>query len=494
MKKVLIIMIVALGMTSCKKFLQEYSQTDITPKTARDYGNLLWTEGYPGRTIFLQPWMAYLDDDVECYTGPVRQEPLPNVAAGIFQWQTDFERRLSGEGYAYKTNTWGVYYRLLLGVNLALNGLGTASGTQEEKELLKGQAYALRAFYHFMLVNIYAKPYNDSTTTPDKSPGVPIRTTGDLADVFLARHTVKEVYTQITNDIDSAVLLLDKYKKSVELYRISAPAAHLLASRIYLYMENWDKCIQHADAVLKERSGLMNFNTWGYADPDNRPLTGINNEETLFAYGEPDEQVNLPFTINYEVSRNLFNTFEDNDLRREISLVVLPPEMKQFVAIELGQMKTSGTYKTGNATLTNGWRVSEAYLNRAEAYIQRYKTGGDAGAATQALRSLNTLRSYRINTASFKAWDVKPAAEMLQMCREERRRELFREELHRWFDLRRYGMPAIEHIYRPNVTTTQIFRLEARDPMYVMPIPDDVLNRNPALLQNPLYPGERKPL
>ena len=83
---------------------------------------------------------------------------------------------------------------------------------------------------------------------------------------------------------------------------------------------------------------------------------------------------------------------------------------------------------------------------------------------------------------------------MLQMCREERRRELFREELHRWFDLRRYGMPAIEHIYRPSVTTTQVFRLEARDPMYVMSIPDDVLNRNPALLQNPVYPGERKPL
>lgn len=438
--------------------------------------------------------MAYLDDDVECYSGPVMQDPRPSAAAGIFQWQTDFERQLAGEGYGYKTNTWSVYYRLLLGVNVSLGGLETAAGTQEEREVYKGEAYALRAFYHFMLVNIYAKPYNDSTTTPDKSPGVPIRTKGELTDVFLTRNSVKEVYDQITRDLDSAVFLLDKHRKNVELFRMSGTAAHLLASRVYLYMENWDKCIEHADEVLKQRALLMNFNTWGYPDPENHPLTGLHNEETLFGYGLPEEQINQPFGTGYEVSYNLFNTFEDNDLRKTIGITVLPPEMKQFVPVELGQMKTYGSYQTQNTNFTNSWRVAEAYLNRAEAYIQRYKTTGDAGAAAAALQSLNKLRSYRISTASFKEWEVKPAAELLRMCREERRRELFREELHRWFDLRRYGMPAIEHIYRPNMTTVQVFRLETRDPMYVMPIPDEVLNRNPALQQNQLYSGTRMPL
>ncbi|MBC9909489.1 RagB/SusD family nutrient uptake outer membrane protein [Chitinophaga varians] len=493
MKKLLVIIIVALGMTSCKKFLQEYSQTDITPKSTRDFGNLLFTEGYPGRNIFLQPWMCYLDDDVQCYSGPVMQDPRPPAAAGIFQWQTNFDRLMAAEGYGYKTNTWGEYYRLLLGVNVTLGGVDNSVGSQEEKDILKGQAYTLRAFYHFMLVNIYAKPYNDSTTTPDKSPGIPIRITADLSDVFLARNTVKEVYEQITQDLEQATRLLDKYKKSVETYHISHVAAHLLASRVYLYMENWEKCIAHADAVLRQRSMLMNLNTWGDPDPETHPLAGINNEETIFAYGSPLEQLNFPFTIGYEVSYNLYHSFEDDDLRKQIGIAVIPPFMKQYIPVELGQQKITNTYKSQDSYFANGWRTSEAYLNRAEAYIQLYKTRGDAGAAAEALKSLNALRSYRIDMASFKAWDIKPADELLRMCRQERRRELFREELHRWFDLRRYGMPAIEHIYTPNETTVQVFRLEARDPMYVMPIPDDVLNRNPALVQNPLYSGTRKP-
>ncbi|NML39923.1 RagB/SusD family nutrient uptake outer membrane protein [Chitinophaga sp. G-6-1-13] len=493
MKKLLVIIIVALGLTSCKKFLQEYSQTDITPKSARDFGSLLFTEGYPTLNVFLQPWAIYLDDDVQCYSGPVVQDPGPAVTAGVFQWQPDMYRRLAAQGYGYKTNTWGIYYRLLLGVNIALEGLDKSIGTQEEKELLKGEAYALRAFYHFMLVNLYAKPYNDSTTTPDKSPGIPIRTSGDLSDVFLTRNTVKEVYDRITLDLDSAVFLLDKYKKNVELFRISAPATHLLASRVYLYMENWEKCIQHADAALAQRAQLMNFNTWGEPDTDSRPLVGIHNEETLFAYGEPEEQISMPYGNSYEVSYNLYHTFEDNDLRKQVAINQVPPFMKQFLPVELAQLKVYSTYKSMGNHLANGWRVAELYLNRAEAYIQLYKTKGDAGAAAEALKSLNMLRSYRIDMATFKAWDIKPAAELLRMCREERRRELFREELHRWFDLRRYGMPAIEHIYTPNETTVQVFRLEARDPMYVMPIPDDVLNRNPALTQNPLYSGARMP-
>lgn len=82
-------------------------------------------------------------------------------------------------------------------------------------------------------------------------------------------------------------------------------------------------------------------------------------------------------------------------------------------------------------------RISEAYLNRAEAYAQMN------GNETKAIADLNTLRRYRITDYQ----DITNVADLLQEIRQERRRELCFDE-HRWFDLRRYGMPSITHQYK----------------------------------------------
>ena len=63
--------------------------------------------------------------------------------------------------------------------------------------------------------------------------------------------------------------------------------------------------------------------------------------------------------------------------------------------------------------------------------------------------------------------------------REERRRELFG-EFHRWYDLRRYGMPQIEHHY-----LDEIYILPAGDLRYTLQIPQVELDYNPDMKKNP---------
>ncbi|MFB6454123.1 RagB/SusD family nutrient uptake outer membrane protein [Chitinophaga sp. Hz27] len=500
MKKLILLAGAVLCLMSCKKFLAEKTQSDVVPKTAKDFGEILYTNGYPDKEQLLQQYLLFMDDDVQCYNGSLLADMQIMVTgnAPAYQWQPNFidECSRTGSDDYGSFNSWSIYYKLILGTNVALQYMDNSIGSATEKAQYKGEAYALRAFYYFNLVNLYAAPYNDSTTTPDKSPGVPLKLDANLTEQPLERNSVKEVYTQITSDLDSAIYYLGINKSEQKLYRISHVAVHLLASRVYLYMEQWDKAIANADYVIANHPQLMDLNNWGYPDPDNKPIIGVGNVETLWYYGSKYEHCPTSSTMAYDVSADLRNCFESNDLRTAVFFMIRPDELKPYVLKDYLNEKNSvnlGVGPDGQYNMGSSWRSAEAYLNRAEAYVQLYKTKGDGNAAQQALLNLNQLRAKRFDPSSFTPWTIHPANELLQMCRDERRRELFTEGTHRWMDLRRYGMPEISHYYMPTITTTQRYTLKKHDPQYTLPIPNAVLRLNRALVQNPQMGSLRQP-
>ena len=130
----------------------------------------------------------------------------------------------------------------------------------------------------------------------------------------------------------------------------------------------------------------------------------------------------------------------------------------------------------GTVRPANTLRVSEAYLNRAEAYAQ--KSDGMAS----ALADLNKLRGYRI--VGYTDVNISGQAALLDEIRLERRLEFCFEE-HRWFDLRRYGMPSISHRYKDRSTDAwTVYVLKEKDPLYTFPIPNSMLEKNIMLEQN----------
>ena len=115
-------------------------------------------------------------------------------------------------------------------------------------------------------------------------------------------------------------------------------------------------------------------------------------------------------------------------------------------------------------------------------YHDQYRQGNNE-AGQLAMDDLNTLRvnRYRVYT------DVQltNADDLQTLLRDERRRELCFEGF-RFFDLKRYGMPRLEHILVSESGAQTRYVLEERDPMYCVPLPGNALEHNENLMQNPL--------
>lgn len=493
MKKITpyIFLVFLAGFCSCKKFLEAKSQNEFTPVTTESYSELLFGTGYPRSILTLQEQMALMDDDVQNYVGSKTPMTEVQLGAPAYCWQPDwYDQLLSMSWDANSTcNAYRNYYSLILGANVAIQNADGSSGTASDKAFLKGEAYALRAYYYFMLVNLYGRPYNDSTTTPDKSPGVPLTLSPDLSQAMPVRNSVAEVYARISKDLDSAMVLLDGEKRFTDLKRMNHVAAHLLASRVNLYLGQWDSVVSNASYVLQYHPDLADLNSWGATDK----LIGTGAKESIWSFGSLNEFGLLGTRgLCYDVSTGLASQFGSGDLRSQVYFRAVPPIIQIIANIPTAYQDTKRDFGGYTLQLASSFRSSEAYLNRAEAYAQLYLRKGDNSAMQNALNDLNALRIRRIAPASYQPLGAMTADSLLQFCRNERRRELFHEECHRWFDLRRYGMPAIQHIYYPTTTSTVTYTLQAHDPQYTLPLPPDALHDNANLVQNPLIP-ERQP-
>jgi hypothetical protein len=135
---------------------------------------------------------------------------------------------------------------------------------------------------------------------------------------------------------------------------------------------------------------------------------------------------------------------------------------------------------------TKGLRLSEVYLNRAEAYIKRFiKIGADAD-RIQALSDMNLLRSFRYDTRNtpYVSVTLTDGAALFTFYQQERRRELALEDGHRWEDIKRFGL-SVTHIYKNADGVSSTYVLAANSPLYALPIPYTALSVNPDLVQNP---------
>jgi hypothetical protein len=145
--------------------------------------------------------------------------------------------------------TWQYYYRTINNANLLINNVDGTSGSTTDKENIKGQALALRAYNYFYLVNLWQHTYKGH----ENDPGVPLYTESTL--VGKPRASVQEVYTQIIADLTQAETLLTG-KSRRHISHINVNTVKGMRARVALQMEDWQTAATKANEA-RQANALM---------------------------------------------------------------------------------------------------------------------------------------------------------------------------------------------------------------------------------------------
>jgi starch-binding outer membrane protein, SusD/RagB family len=347
---------------------------------------------------------------------------------------------------------------------------GPDGGTEAERTTLKGEAYFMRALNYFELHRVYS--YEPGREVNGWNKGVILRTnpTRGASDAdFRARSTNVQGYELMEADLLAAIDLLPATASTP--YRATKAAAHALMSRLYLYWGRYGEAATQAEAALASSMGVLSTSANFVAS-----WSAIPHPESIF-----EAEIRATDWSGVDGANNSLNSITTNMLSG--SQYVLAGSQELIDAHEDGDVRAN-LYINNAGTLNNyqirkwpaekgGFLENLPILRRAEVILNLAEARARNTQPVEARDAINQLRTNRgLPTTSLSGQDL------IDLIMNERRVELAFEG-HRWFDLKRNGLP----ITKPVAVGTPT--LQPNDFRMIMQIRNSQVILNPSLEQNP---------
>ncbi len=464
MKKLAYIFLSALTLSSCN-YLDITPVGQVIPGSVSEYRALL-TEAYG---------TAYPATSSHSYTCLLSDEvgSLDHSSASGFLVASDGEAASYNFRWEYTSGNmqeypWLYYYRTIFLANAVIEGIGSASQDTnlESKDQLLGEAYALRAYCHFELINLYGKWYDPTTANTDR--GVPLALYNDIEQSYRPS-SVAAVYQQILDDLKTASdhMQVDVQPSTDYSYRFSKKVLTAFEARVRLYMGQWQEAYDKATSLLASCT-LQDMNetnpSENLGDPDDERLPWLpTSPENILALDRPFGGFGGDIIYGTCLSDGILSKFDRDNDRRWL-----------FISETVNMETWETVYKVSRSTSARtSIRSSEVYLIAAEAAAHL------DGKLDEAKGYLTSLQAKRFTPEGAEAKATAVAAldqtGLLAEIADERARE-FLLEGHRWLDLRRTTRPQIVKTY-----DGQTYTLQANDSRYTLPYPQSAIENNPEL-------------
>lgn len=459
-----------LSLASCDSYLEETPDNRVELNSLDKAAQLL-TNAYSEASYYFTEWMG----DQVSYTRGTRKRQNELRIYGWEEVGADPTDQDTPEFY------WNATYNAIAQANEVLAVVDQLPGEEARRRAVKGEALLARAYGHFMLVNLFAKHYDRSTSGSDL--GVPYVTEPEEEFIKTYRRaSVERVYELVEADLLEGLELVNgSFYANTGKYHFTRESALAFASRFYLWRArdraDIDNCIRYSTELLG-------------SDPNNyiKDIPAllaqrINTEDYIRLYTSPNDPSNLLLVRQQTLIYNNIGFYPDGNLYRDLfdSNPFRATDLRADPAFQIGEdgilvakfeplfQRTSLTSDVGFPyTIFMAFRGEEVLLNRAECYTLLNQLD-EAVADLQALSSkrydepvtltLETIQRY-INSGDAQN-DV-----LVYILELERPKEFIHEGL-RWFDIKRYDL-LVEHAYPDGSTAT----LEREDNRKALQIPE----------------------
>lgn len=439
-----------------------HTQSDFETAMASAYATL-YTEYHPESGVSLS---EILSDECTVYSGKVMADVGSN---------TDCYPLTSYNILPSNTivkSIWNKGFADLNIINNIIDKIGISTfGTEDIRNEYKAEMCFLRALYNFNLVREFGPiPLLDHSVTVAESYSI-------------LRSSESDIYSFIISDLKFSAQYLPLKSNIARTGQATKGAAQALLGKVYL--TQGDKT--SAKTILKEviDSGqyelLSNYaDLWDMNNKNsNESIFEINYIAGATSPSSPYMEEYAPFENFYisaqgyglnQVTDNLWNSYENNDPRRDLSI------FKGY---------TDGTGKWNDIKFQAKWYDDNYIVNHSYYYgnnfiILRYadvllmyaEASGDAEYLNIVRRrvGMSEYGTSQYPSNKYPTFDL--------AIEHEREVELAL-EFHRWFDLKRTGRAT-------TVLTAAKGKIITND-MLVLPIPLDAIDQNPHIEQNAYY-------
>lgn len=336
--------------------------------------------------------------------------------------------------------------------------------TEEDKvnlDIYLSQCHALRAMTNFVLVNLFALPYQPGGA--NSNLGLPLIENEPLEPfVNIKRSTVEQTYALIVADIKAAKQYVETAGEdaasSVSQFYFNEGAIYALDARVKLYMGDKNGAKESAQKAIDLRNSIDVYEKDAYVS--------MWSDIAL----SPEDIFTIAKTNDDNLSANALNTLYGSygaTLSGYVAPLMGEKDIRRnLIGAKSRPLKFNGIPSAQAVSNIPVFRKSEMYLIIAEAEA-------DVNNITPAQDAL--YKVARRNPAITSAAELPSTKEtLLKFISEERVREFF-EEGHRWYEVRRTGEKIT-----PNVTGVTNYDVSK----FVYPIPADEINAGFCTEQN----------
>lgn len=402
---------------------------------------------------------------------------------------------------------WNKYMGDVAQANKMINNIDKvtdATLTEAERKQYKAEAKILRAMIYFDMVRIWGNVPLVTTEAGD----ITSETITDVYSAYFPPQTDElTIYKQIEEDLQEGLQYAPN-NNIEDKSQFSKSVAKALLAKIYAEkpLRDYDKVIQYADELANEGFDLIeNYGDMFeviLTDPNTPPsqsnlaidAKARNTKETIFEaqfftgnanwvtwmFGRPLDDWTFYFTWLKWItpSRDLIRTFnsEPGDKRYEQTVIFYECDWNVYYpASEYPFMYKCRSKYNSIIKL----RYADILLLKAEALIDKGDYQGAASIINQTRNRAGLSNLPSQATASREA--------ILKAYMKERRLELALEG-QRWFDLVRLGKveEVMNAVYaKDEGRPAQVYPFTSLS--YILPIPQDVIDQNPNLVQNTGY-------